>query len=220
VVSTYNKPPIRWDLSNKLNRWEKAHPKRWYSACRAVKGTKLKTEAMELLGKLAPTIKPCSNQSFTKNKRSPILWNKQLRYGMRGGQPASYSGKEYSRMFKEIMGALTSVPRNANRSEARSKNLFSLQRKLYQHQHQQKLHRQHPHPQHQHHTPYLFNQRSLAWWANCKHRTKKQQSGLAWICLNLCTVNCRCWQLSIGRKKVDQSADAVGGWAERGKIGV
>jgi hypothetical protein len=46
---------------------------------RAVKGTKLKTEAMELLGKLAPTIKPCSNQSFTKNKRSPILWNKQLR---------------------------------------------------------------------------------------------------------------------------------------------
>jgi chromosome partitioning protein len=24
-----------------------------------------------------------------------------------GGQPASYSGKEYSRLFKEIMGALT-----------------------------------------------------------------------------------------------------------------
>jgi len=35
---------------------------------RAVKGTKLKAEAIELLGKLAPTIKPCSNQSFTKNK--------------------------------------------------------------------------------------------------------------------------------------------------------
>jgi hypothetical protein len=35
---------------------------------RAVKGTKLKTEAMELLGKLTPTIKPCSNRSFTKNK--------------------------------------------------------------------------------------------------------------------------------------------------------
>jgi hypothetical protein len=35
---------------------------------RAVKRTKLKTEAMELLGKLSPTIKPCSNQSFTKNK--------------------------------------------------------------------------------------------------------------------------------------------------------
>jgi hypothetical protein len=29
---------------------------------RAVKGTKLKTEAMDLLGKLAPTIKPCSNR--------------------------------------------------------------------------------------------------------------------------------------------------------------
>jgi chromosome partitioning protein len=35
---------------------------------RAVKETKLKTEAMDLLGKLTPTIKPCSNQSFTKNK--------------------------------------------------------------------------------------------------------------------------------------------------------
>jgi len=33
----------------------------------AVKGTKLKTEAMELLGKLARTIKS-SNQSSTKNK--------------------------------------------------------------------------------------------------------------------------------------------------------
>jgi hypothetical protein len=39
---------------------------------RAVKGTKLKTEAMELLGKLARTIK-CSTQSFIKNKSSPIL---------------------------------------------------------------------------------------------------------------------------------------------------
>ncbi|MEG5049755.1 MULTISPECIES: hypothetical protein [unclassified Microcoleus] len=29
---------------------------------RAVKGTKLKTEAMELLGKLTPTIKPYSNR--------------------------------------------------------------------------------------------------------------------------------------------------------------
>jgi chromosome partitioning protein len=73
---------------------------------RAVKRTKLKTEAMELLGKLTPTIKPCSNQSFTKNKRSLILRVKQLRYGMQGGQPASYSGKEYSRLFKEIMGVL------------------------------------------------------------------------------------------------------------------
>jgi hypothetical protein len=48
---------------------------------RAVKGTKLKTEAMELLGKLAPTIKPCSNQSFTKNKRLLILRVKQLQCG-------------------------------------------------------------------------------------------------------------------------------------------
>jgi len=35
---------------------------------RAGKETKLKTEAMELLGKLAPTIKPCLNRLFTKNK--------------------------------------------------------------------------------------------------------------------------------------------------------
>jgi len=35
---------------------------------RAVKGTKLKIEAMELLRKLAPTIKPCSNPSSIKNK--------------------------------------------------------------------------------------------------------------------------------------------------------
>jgi chromosome partitioning protein len=35
---------------------------------RAVKGTKLNIEAMELLGKLAPTIKPCSNPSSIKNK--------------------------------------------------------------------------------------------------------------------------------------------------------
>jgi hypothetical protein len=33
-----------------------------------------------------------------------------------GGQPAKDSGKEYSRLFKEIMGALTSVPRSANHS--------------------------------------------------------------------------------------------------------
>jgi hypothetical protein len=66
---------------------------------RAVKGTKLKTEAMELWGKLAATIKPCSNQSFTKNKRSPILRGKQLQCGTRGDQPTSYSGQEYSRLF-------------------------------------------------------------------------------------------------------------------------
>ena len=33
-----------------------------------------------------------------------------------GGQPASYSGKEYSRLFKEIMGGLRLVPRSANHS--------------------------------------------------------------------------------------------------------
>jgi hypothetical protein len=103
-----------------------------------------------------------------------------------GGQPASYSGKEYSRVFKEITGALTQVPRSANRSVGRSKNLLSVQRKLYQHHHslyhrqhqqhfrQRKHHQQRQHrslycqPQHHfcrsylHHTPYLLSQRSLA----------------------------------------------------------
>jgi hypothetical protein len=48
---------------------------------RAMKGTKLKTETMELLGKLARTIKR-SPQSFIKNKRSPILRVKPLRCGI------------------------------------------------------------------------------------------------------------------------------------------
>jgi hypothetical protein len=107
---------MRWKLLNKLWRWDKARQSRWCFACRAVKGTKLKTEAMELLEKLPPTLKPCSNQSFTKNKWLLILRVKQLRYGMQGGQPASYSDKKYSRLFKEIMGVLTWVPTNANHS--------------------------------------------------------------------------------------------------------
>jgi hypothetical protein len=49
-----------------------------------------------------------------------------------GGQSASYSGKEYSRLFKEILEALTWLLRNANSSEARSKNWFLVQEKLYQ----------------------------------------------------------------------------------------
>jgi len=68
---------------------------------RAVKGTKLKTKAMELLGKLAPTIKPRSNRSFTKNKRSLILRSKQLQCGMRGGQPAKDSEKSTGDCLKK-----------------------------------------------------------------------------------------------------------------------
>ena len=72
---------------------------------RAVKGTKLKTEAMELLGKLTPTIKVLKSVIHQKqviadsSGQAATVWNL-------GGQPASYSGKEYSRLFKEIMGAL------------------------------------------------------------------------------------------------------------------
>jgi len=72
---------------------------------RAVKGTKLKTEAMELLGKLAPTIKVLKSVIHQKqviadsSGQAATVWDL-------GGQPAKDSGKEYSRLFKEIMGAL------------------------------------------------------------------------------------------------------------------
>jgi hypothetical protein len=49
---------------------------------------------------------------------------------------------------EEITGALIRVPRSANRSVGRSKNLSSVPRKLYQYQEQQNLHRQHHHSQH------------------------------------------------------------------------
>jgi chromosome partitioning protein len=72
---------------------------------RAVKGTKLKTEAMELLGKLAPTIKVLKSVIHQKqviadsSGQAATVWDLS-------GQPAKDSGKEYSRLFKEIMGAL------------------------------------------------------------------------------------------------------------------
>lgn len=72
---------------------------------RAVKGTKLKSEAMELLGKLAPTIKVLKSVIHQKqviadsSGQAATVWDL-------GGQPAKDSGKEYGRLFKEIMGAL------------------------------------------------------------------------------------------------------------------
>jgi len=72
---------------------------------RAVKGTKLKTEAMQLLGKLAPTIlKSVIHQKQViadSSGQAATVWEL-------GGQPAKDSGKEYDRLFKEIMGALSS----------------------------------------------------------------------------------------------------------------
>jgi len=72
---------------------------------RAVKGTKLKTEAMQLLGKLAPTmLKSVIHQKQViadSSGQAATVWEL-------GGQPAKDSGKEYDRLFKEIMGALSS----------------------------------------------------------------------------------------------------------------
>jgi chromosome partitioning protein len=73
---------------------------------RAVKGTTLKTEAMKLLGRLAPTIKVLKSVVHQKqviadsSGQAATVWDW-------GDQPASYSGKEYNLLFKEIMGALT-----------------------------------------------------------------------------------------------------------------
>ncbi|HSF76562.1 MAG TPA: hypothetical protein VLA84_22395, partial [Microcoleus sp.] len=72
---------------------------------RAVKGTKLKTEAMELLGKLAPTINVFKSVIHQKQAIADSLEQAATVWDL-GGQPASYSGKEYARLFKEIMGAL------------------------------------------------------------------------------------------------------------------
>lgn len=61
---------------------------------RAVKGTKLKTEAMQLLGKLAPTIKVFKSVIHQKqviadsSGQAATVWEL-------GGQPAKDSGKEY-----------------------------------------------------------------------------------------------------------------------------
>ena len=80
-------------------------PKAVMFLSRAVKGTKLKTEAMELLGKLTPTIKVLKSVIHQKqviadsSGQAATVWDL-------GGQPAKDSGKEYSRLFKEIMGAL------------------------------------------------------------------------------------------------------------------
>ncbi|WP_150111513.1 hypothetical protein [Oscillatoria nigro-viridis] len=67
--------------------------------------TKLKTEAMELLGKLAGTVKAFKSVIHQKqaiadsSSQGATLWDW-------GGQPASYSGNGYSLLFKEIAGAL------------------------------------------------------------------------------------------------------------------
>jgi hypothetical protein len=99
-----------------------------------------------------------------------------------GDQRASYSGKEYSQLFEEIMGALTWVPRSANSSVGRSKNLFAVQRKLYQHYHS--LY----HRQHQQHSSLFQSQYALSYtnfwqvystiFRTKRHKTIAKNSGL------------------------------------------
>ncbi len=73
-------------------------PKAVMFLSRAVKGTKLKTEAMELLGKLTPTIKVLKSVIHQKqviadsSGQAATVWDL-------GAQPTSYFGKEYSQVF-------------------------------------------------------------------------------------------------------------------------
>ena len=73
---------------------------------RAVKGTKLKTEALQLLGKFAPTVKVLKSVIHQKQVIADSSGQNATVWDL-GGQPAKDSAKEYLRLFKEIMGALT-----------------------------------------------------------------------------------------------------------------
>jgi hypothetical protein len=72
----------------------------------ALKKTRLKTEDLQLLGKLPPTVKVLKAVVYQKQaivgslEQAATVWDL-------GDRPALYSGKEYSRLFKEITAALT-----------------------------------------------------------------------------------------------------------------
>jgi chromosome partitioning protein len=69
-------------------------------------GDKAQNRSNGMLGKLTPTIKVLKSVVHQKqviadsSGQAATVWDS-------GGQPASYSGKEYSRLFKEIMGVVT-----------------------------------------------------------------------------------------------------------------
>lgn len=73
---------------------------------RAVKGTKLKTEALQLLGKFSPTVKVLKTAIHQKQAIADSSGQGATVWDL-GGQPAKDSAKEYQRLFKEILGALS-----------------------------------------------------------------------------------------------------------------
>ncbi|MGL4375432.1 MAG: AAA family ATPase [Microcoleaceae cyanobacterium] len=72
---------------------------------RAVKGTKLKDEALQLLGKFSPQVRVLKSVIHQKQAiadssgQSATVWDL-------GGQPAKEAAREYDQLFKEIMGVL------------------------------------------------------------------------------------------------------------------
>jgi len=72
---------------------------------RAVKGTKLKDEALQLLGKFSPQFKVFKSVIHQKQAiadssgQAATVWELS-------GQPAKEAAREYQRLFKEIMGVL------------------------------------------------------------------------------------------------------------------
>ncbi len=72
---------------------------------RAIKGTKLKDEALQVLEKFSPQIKILKSVIHQKQAiadtsgQSATVWDL-------GSQPAKEAAREYNRLFKEIMGVL------------------------------------------------------------------------------------------------------------------
>ncbi|MDP8936044.1 MAG: hypothetical protein M3N42_18400 [Cyanobacteriota bacterium] len=71
-----------------------------------MKKARLKTDALQLLGKLPPTVKVLKAAVYQKQaivdslEQAVTVWDW-------GDQPISCSGKDYSRLFEEITAALT-----------------------------------------------------------------------------------------------------------------
>lgn len=72
---------------------------------RAVKGTKLKDEALGLLGKFSPQFRVLKSVIHQKQAIADSSGQVATVWDL-GGQPAKEAAREYEKLFKEIMGVL------------------------------------------------------------------------------------------------------------------
>lgn len=72
---------------------------------RAVKGTKLKEEALDLLEKFSPLVKPLKSVIHQKQAIADTSGQAATVWGL-PGQPAKEAAREYDKLFKEILGGL------------------------------------------------------------------------------------------------------------------